>query len=145
MLYYKGWSFSQIAEALLLSEDVVRRHFNEYKAWKKLKPEGEGSVEKLSAEQSEHLREHLICHTYLYVKDIIAHVQSTFGINYSVAGRRNWLQRHDFSYKKPSIVSGKANEQAQKAWLAEYQKLKLNLPESETVCFMDGVHSTHNV
>lgn len=145
LLYDKGWSFSQIAEALLLSEDAVRHHFNEYKAWKKLKPEGGGSVEKLSAEQSEHLREHLTCHTYLYVKDIIAHVQSTFGISYSVAGMRNWLQRHDFSYKKPSIVPGKANEQAQKAWLAEYEKLKLNLPESETICFMDGVHPTHNV
>jgi transposase len=29
--------------------------------------------------------------------------------------------------------------------LAEYEKLKQNLPENETICFMDGVHPTHNV
>jgi hypothetical protein len=57
---------------------------------------------------------------------------------------RNWLQRHGFSYKKPSIVPGKANEQAQKAWLVEYEKLKQNLSEDEAICFMDGVLPTHN-
>ena len=58
---------------------------------------------------------------------------------------RNWLQRHEFSYKKPAIVPGKVNEEPQKKWLAEYEKLKQNLPENETICFMDGVHPTHNV
>jgi transposase len=58
---------------------------------------------------------------------------------------RNWLQRHGFSYKKPALVPGKANEQQQKEWLAEYGELKQHLPEDETICFMDGVHPTHNV
>jgi len=145
LLYDKGWSFAQIAEALLLSEDAVRHHFNEYKAWNKLKPESGGSVEKLSMEQSRHLEEHLSCYTYLYVKDIIAHVQTIYGVTYSVPGMRNWLQRHAFSYKKPSTVPGKANQQLQKNWIAEYEKLKQNLLDDETICFMDGVHPTHNV
>ncbi len=42
-------------------------------------------------------------------------------------------------------MPGKANEQQQRQWLAEYGKLKQNLPENETICFMDGVHPTHNV
>jgi transposase len=58
---------------------------------------------------------------------------------------RNWLKRHGFSYKKPALVPGKANEQQQQEWLAEYEKLKQNLPKDETICFMDGVHPTHNV
>ncbi len=33
----------------------------------------------------------------------------------------------------------------EREWLAEYEKLKQNLPENETICFMDGVHPTHNV
>ena len=36
----------------------------------------------------------------LYVKDIIAYVQSTWSVTYSVPGMRNWLQRYGFSYKK---------------------------------------------
>ena len=58
---------------------------------------------------------------------------------------RNWLQRHGFSYKKPALVPGKANEEQQREWLTGYEKLKQNLPSDETICFMDGVHPTHNV
>ena len=111
LLYDKGWSIAAIAEALLLSEDAIREHINEYRESKKLKPVNGGSVEKLSIGQSEQLRQHLQRHTYLYVKDIIAYVQSTWSITYSVPGMRNWLQRHNFSYKKPALVPGKANEQ----------------------------------
>jgi len=111
LLYDKGWSVAAIAEALLLSEDAIREQITEYGESKKLKPENGGSAEKLSVEQSEQLRRHLQRHTYLYVKDIIAYVESTWSITYSVPGMRNWLQRHDFSYKKPALVPGKANEQ----------------------------------
>jgi len=89
---------------LLLSEDAIRQHISEYRESKKLKPENGGSIEKLSIEQSSELVAHLRSHTYLYVKDIIAYVQSTWPVTYSVPGMRNWLQRHGFSYKKPALV-----------------------------------------
>lgn len=145
LLFDKGWSIAAIAEALLLSEDAIRDHITEYRESKKLKPENGGSVEKFSIEQSEQLRQHLQNHTYLYVKDIIAYVQSTWAVVYSVPGMRNWLQRHGFSYKKPALVPGKANEQQQREWMTRYEQLKQNLPSDETICFMDGVHPTHNV
>ena len=87
LLFDKDWSIASIAEALLLSEDAIREHISEYKKSKKLKPEGGGSVEKLWAEQSKKLEEHLQCHIYLYVKDIVAYVKSTWNITYSVPGR----------------------------------------------------------
>ena len=96
VLYDKGWSISAIAEPLLLSEDAIYNHISEYRESKKLKPESGGSVEKLSELQSKALENHLQHFTYLYVKDIIAHVASTFRIEYSVPGMRNWLQRHGF-------------------------------------------------
>ena len=145
LLYDKGWFIAAIAEALLLSEDAIRDHISEYKESKKLKPENGGSVEKLSMEQSKLLAEHLKIHIYLYVKDIIAYVQSKMKITYTVPGMRNWLVRHGFSYKKPAIVPGKANAEQQQAWIDEYAKLRQGLPEDETICFMDGVHPTHNV
>src|SRR4030065_481215 len=142
LLYDKGWTIAAIAKARLLSEDAIREHITQYREFKKVKPENGGASEKLSIEQSEQLRRHLRNHTYLYVKDIIAYVQSTWSMTYSVPGMRNWLQRHDFSYKKPTLVPGKANEQQQQEWLAEYEKLKQNLSADETICFMDGVHPT---
>lgn len=145
LLYDKGWSISAIAEALLLSDDAIRHHISEYQALKKLKPENGGSVSKLSLEQSRTLIEHLRIHTYLYVKDIIAYVQSTMKVPYTVPGMCDWLKRHGFSYKKPAIVPGKANAEQQQKWIDEYTKLKQDLSEEETICFMDGVHPTHNV
>jgi transposase len=145
LLHDKCWSIQQIAEALLLSDEAIRNHIEEYKISKKLKPESGGSIEKLSNKQSHQLETHLQEHTYLYVKDIVAYVQISFNTLYTIHGMRNWLQRHGFSYKKPAIVPGKANEQQQKEWIAEYEKLRNELPADETICFMDGVHPTHNV
>lgn len=70
---------------------------------------------------------------------------AAFKVSYTVPGMRSWLQRHGFSYKKPAVVPGKASKEQQEAWLAEYEKLRLGLPEDETICFTDGVHPTHNV
>lgn len=145
LLYDEGWSPKDIARVLLISDEAVRNHIDEYKACKKLKPESGGSTEKLSATQSQKLEVHLQTYTYLYVKDIVAYVEMTFGVLYTARGMRNWLQRHCFSYKKPAVVPGKANKEQQQDWLAKYEILRNTLPEDETICFMDGVHPTHNV
>lgn len=145
LLYDEGWAPKDIARVLLISDEAVRNHIDEYKSSKKLKPESGGSTEKLSADQSQKLEVHLQMHTYLYVKDIVAYVEVTFGVFYTARGMRNWLQRHCFSYKKPAVVPGKANKEQQREWLAKYEILRQALPEDETICFMDGVHPTHNV
>lgn len=145
LLCDKGWSLRQIAEALFISDEAVRNHIQDYERAKKLCPESGGSQGKLSSIESEQLETHLLEHTYLYVKDIVSYVESTFGIKYTVHGLRNWLRRHQFAYKKPAVVPGKANEQQQKEWIAAYEKLRAELPTNETICFTDGVHPTHNV
>lgn len=144
LLRDKGWTWMQIAEALLLSEEVLRKHIQDYHDSKKLKPENGGSKERLSNKQSEKLVQHLETYTYLYTKDIVAYVKSTFSISYSVSGMCDWLKRNQFSYKKPSLVPGKANREVQEAWISEYFKEKGKLGSDETICFMDGVHPTHN-
>ena len=145
LLYDEGWTPKEIARVLLISDEAVRNHIDEYETSKKLKPESGGSTEKLSADQSQKLEAHLQTHTYLYVKDIVAYVEVTFGVFYTARGMRNWLQRHCFSYKKPAVVPGKANKEQQQEWLAKYEILRQALPGDETICFMDGVHPTHNV
>ena len=144
LLYDKGWTLMQIAEALLLSDDAIRKHIQDYKSSRKLKPENGGSEEKLSRRQSKELIEHLTTYTYLYTKDIVAYVKTTYQVTYSISGLRYWLKRQGFSYKKPSLVPGKANKELQEDWISEYFKLKDTLKENETICFMDGVHPTHN-
>jgi len=145
LLHDKGWSPRQIAEALFITDEAVRNHIEDYQTSKKLRNNSGGSQEKLSAKQARELEDHVDSHTYLYVKDIVAYVEVIFQIKYTVHGMRNWLQKHGFSYKKPAIIPGKANEEQQKAWIAAFERLQENLPKDETICFMDGVHPTHNV
>lgn len=144
LLRDKGWTWMQIAEALLLSEEILRKHIKEYQNSKKLNPENGGSKERLSFEHSQKLVEHLQTHTYLYTKDIAVYVKATYKISYSISGMCDWLKRNQFSYKKPSLVPGKANKEAQEEWISQYYKQKESLGEDETICFMDGVHPTHN-
>lgn len=144
LLHDKGWTFQQIAEALLISDQAVRNHIDDYQASNKLKPENGGSASKLNSQQTQTLFEHLQQHTYLYVKDIVAYVLGTFKIEYTVAGMHSWLKTHGFSYKKPSVVPGKTDREAQEEWIKEYRNLATNLPDDEAICFIDGVHPTHN-
>lgn len=144
LLSDEGWDFREIAHALLLSDEAVRQHVQEYQESQKLKPENGGSFSKLNDEQTEALSQHLQNHTYLYTKDIVAYVQDRFGITYTVSGITAWLHEHEFSYKKPAVVPGKANKEAQKQWIKEYEELKAKLQPDEAICFTDGVHPTHN-
>ena len=67
-----------------------------------------------------------------------------WNISYSVSGMTDWLNRNQFSYKKPSLVPGKANLESQETWISKYHQLKQNLKGDETICFGDGVHPTYN-
>lgn len=145
LLYNKGWSFPQIAEALLLTEETIRNHIKEYQQYKKLKPDGGGSMEKLSEVESAELEKHLLECTYLHVASIVAHVAIKYAHNYSISGMTFWLKRHGFAYKKPKLVPGKADKNEQQQWIDSYVQFKAELPNDETICFTDGVHPSHNV
>jgi DNA-binding NarL/FixJ family response regulator len=63
LLYDDGWAPKDIARVLLISDEAVRNHIDEYETFKKLKPESGGSTEKLSVDQSQKLEAHLQTHT----------------------------------------------------------------------------------
>lgn len=67
LLRDKGWTWMQIAEALLLSEEVLRLHLKEFQASRKLKPENGGSEEKFSKEQASQLVERLKLYTFFWI------------------------------------------------------------------------------
>lgn len=144
LLFDEGWSHHQIAHALLLSDEAVRQHILDFQVESKLKPANGGSTSKLNHQHTNFLLSHLRKHTYLFVKDIVAYVRLTFGVEYTVSGMTTWLHQHDFSYKKPAVIPGKVNVAAQEQWIKEYEALKYALPVDEAICFIDGVHPTHN-
>jgi transposase len=118
LAYDKGYTQAEIAAILLIGESTVRDHLRDYEQQDgKLKPANGGSASKLNAEQTSLLLAHLEEVTYLRTADIIAYVQTTFDVAYSIAGMTSWLHGHGFSWKKPSIRPGKADAAAQAAWI----------------------------
>jgi len=63
LLYDREWSLRQIAEALLISDEAIRSHIEDYQTSKKLRLESGGSQEKLSEKKSQLLETHLQEHT----------------------------------------------------------------------------------
>lgn len=144
LLHDRGWTDTQIAEALFISRTAVSTHIKEYLSNKKLKPSGGGSQPKLSRTQEGELEAHLAEHTYLFVKDIVAYVEKTYGVKYSVPGMRNWLQRKGFSHHKPAPRPGKVDVKAQEEFVSLYNKTLNQLEDEDELVFIDGVHPSHN-
>lgn len=143
LLYDKGWSLQEIAEALLLSDESIRKHIRDYQQAKKLKPENGGSESKLDVQDANELKEHLAKNTYQYVKNICAYVKDKYGKKYTVGGMKLWLINNGFRYKKPHIVPAKANLEQQEQFVNQYNKLMRHLSEDKVVYFMDSVHPQH--
>ena len=103
-----------------------------------------GSIGELGEAELALLEAHLQLHLYLSAKDVAAWVEETFEVAYTVSGMTALLHRLGFVYKKPRLVPGKANREAQEAFLAQYEELKKNQGENDVILFMDAVHPQHN-
>ena len=124
LLFDKGWTYEEIAEALLLSEGAIKNHIGEYQIENKFVPGGGGSTEKLSENQSKILEAHLTEHTYLYVKDIASYIYSRWKIVYTVSGLRNWLQRQIFLIGNPRLCQEKLIPSSKKNGSLNMRNLK---------------------
>lgn len=143
LAYDDGYSYSEIAKILLLDDETIRRHVEEYWSEQKLTPANGGSIGKLSCAESKCLVKHLSEVTYLYVKDICIYVKREYGKHYSISGMTKWLHSHSFSYKKPHAVPAKADKQQQKEFIDYYRALKAKAGKKEPIYFADSVHPHH--
>ncbi len=143
LAYDEGYTYADIAHILLLDDETVRRHIEDYFSKHKLAPENGGSQSQLSEEQTAELATHLEANLYLYVKDICAYVRKTFKKSYSVSGMTKWLHQNKFCYKKPHQVPAKADAEKQAAFVAYYETLKASISKDEVIYFADSTHPAH--
>lgn len=143
LAYDDGYSYSEIAKILLLDDESVRRHINDYFSKKKLHTENGGSKSNLNDEQSEKLIIHLEEKTYLHAKDICVYVEKEFGVKYTVSGMTKWLHHNNFCHKKPHGVPAKADSQKQEAFISKYNELKNTIEPNEVILFGDSIHPQH--
>lgn len=143
LLYDKGYHYTQIAEILLLDDETIRRHINDYFTAHKLLPENGGSQSYLNETETLELKFYLELKTFVHVKDICAHVKETYQKDNSISGMTKWLKENNFCYKKPHGVPAKADAVKQAVFIEKYNELKNNLKSDEVILFGDNVHPQH--
>jgi transposase len=142
LLANDGWTQKQIAQALRVHETTIWSHLNDYSYERNLYSNGGGSSSKLDETQTQEIIAHLEKNTYPSTKEIIAYVESKYGVSYTQQGMYDWLTDHKFSYKKPKGIPAKCDEQRQEAFITKYEELKSNLKPREIIVFIDSVHPT---
>jgi transposase len=100
-----------------------------------------GSFSKLTNEELEQLKVHLVEVTYLTVTEVVAYVKKAYDKVYAVSGMTNLLHRLGFVHKKPSMSPCKVDAAKQLEFLQKYEKIRRT---GRCVYSLDGCHPQHN-
>lgn len=137
-----------VARILLLDEDTVTKWKRKYlqgqllSDWLKTGHSGyAGKLTKTQEKEVEKLAEDQIITD---CQKIVDHIQSVYGIAYTINGVTKLLHRLGFVYKQTVIIPAKVDIVKQEGFLRGYAGLKENLKDDEKILFLDGVHPTHN-
>lgn len=147
VLLASGWNYRQVSEALLIDEDTLRNYvtrFNDGGLKQLLTDHYQGNEGKLTDSELMELDKHLSEYVYQRAEQIIAYINETFDVDYTVPGVTALLHRLEYSYKKPKRVPGKADEQRQKEFLKKYRKIRREMQKEDSMYFIDGCHPQHN-
>jgi transposase len=147
LMLNSGYSQAEVAEVLLVDESTIWRWYNTYNSTGikgLLQLHYQGGTSKLTEYQIAELDLHLADKVYLTSNEISAYILNEYGIQYTNKGVTSLLHRMGYSYKKPKHIPGKANREAQEAFIIEYEKLKQEKAPDDQIYFVDGVHPLHN-
>jgi transposase len=147
VLLDSGWSCEQVAQALFLDDDTVRQWrdaFVEEGLEGLTRFEAGGSACRLSGEQQEKLKAWITANLPHSTCQVGAWIEREFGLLYeSRSGLITLLHRLGLEYHKPNAIPRKLDEEKQKAFIENYEKLMNSLGDDEAVVFVDAVHPTH--
>lgn len=141
------WSYVEIATALLLDEETIRNYQKRYEKGELaelLTSYYQGSECSLTSEQLSQLEAELEKSIYMTTQSVIEYVKVEFSIEYSVSGMRDLLHRMDYEYKKPKLVPGNPDIEAQEIFAQQYDDFMATKPDDIEVVFADAVHPEHN-
>jgi transposase len=147
LLLNSGMSCAEVGKVLFIDDDTVRtwhRLYQEDGIEGLTRFEMGGSASFLSAAQEEALKVFVGAALPRSTRQIGTWIENEFGLVYeSRSGLIALLHRLGLEYHKPNIIPRKLDEEKQKAFIEDYEKLLNSLGEEEAVLFADAVHPTH--
>src|SRR3990167_2080942 len=147
ILLGSGWTLEEVKDALLIDNETLRSYVKKYQVGglpELLKVDYKGSQPQLSVSAIDHLCHVLNTQIFLTTQSVIEYVSIKFGVTYSQSGMRDLLHRLGYEYKKPKLVPGNPDHEAQEIFADQYTEFMLNKPYNIEVLFADAVHPQHN-
>ena len=142
-----GHNLNQIASILMVDQETIRNYYKQYKAGgipALLACHYIGRESLLSEKQQDELETELDASIYLTTQSILEFVKKRFKVTYTRSGMRDLLHRMNYEYKKPKLVPGNPDIEAQEIFAEQYEAFMSNKPEDTEVLFADAVHPEHN-
>lgn len=142
-----GWKIKQVKDALLIDDDTLRHYvakYNESGIEGLLSTHYKGSRSYLSEKETDQLCVELDKAIYLTTKEVADYILRTYHIHYSLSGMRDLLHRIGYEYKKPTLVPGDPDHEAQEIFIDQYHDFMQKKQEDVDVFFVDAVHPEHN-
>lgn len=142
-----GWILEDVKQALLLDDETLRSYVKKYQTGGialLVKTHYSGKKVNLDDTQLRKLRKELDNNIYLTTSAIIEYVIEEFDIEYSSSGMRDLLHREGYVFKKPVLVPGNPNVEAQEEFVHYYEEFMLKKKDNVEVLFVDAVHPEHN-
>lgn len=147
ILLGSDWTIEEVVEALLLDDETLRSYVKNYLSGgvsALMQNNYKGSEPKLSEDQIQKLCAELDAHIYPTTHAIADYISGQFDVFYTIRGLTDLLKRLDYVYKKPKIVPGNADPEAQEIFLKQFSEFMDKKEEKDAVFFVDAVHPTHN-
>lgn len=147
ILLGSDWTLINVKNALLLDDETLRSYVDKYRVGGinfLLETNNKGRDTLLSDGQKAMMRDELDINIHLTTMSIIDFVDKAFKIKYTISGMRDLLHRMGYEYKKPKLVPGNPDIDAQEEFIKHYENFMLNKPSDAEILFMDAVHPEHN-
>ena len=142
-----GWTLKKVKNALLLDDETLRSYVEKYRTGgieSLLATNHKGRDCLLSKKQEAILRSELDENIHLTTQSVIEFIDEVFHIKYSASGMRDLLHRLGYEYKKPKLVPGNPDIDAQEDFVNYYESFVQTKPDDAEILFIDAVHPEHN-
>jgi Transposase and inactivated derivatives len=142
-----GWLLKDVKAALLLDEETLRHYVAKFEAGgidTLLKTNYAGKSANLDTKQLKKLCKELDSNIHLTTASIIQYVVREFDIEYTTSGMRDLLHRQGYVFKKPVLVPGNPDREAQEEFVHYYDQFMETKADDVEVLFIDAVHPEHN-
>ncbi|NOY73117.1 MAG: winged helix-turn-helix domain-containing protein [Gammaproteobacteria bacterium] len=110
---------------MLIDDETLRSYVDKYQQGgieELLQTNYSGRQVNLDDKQLKFLRLELDDNIYLTAGAIIEFVFDNFNVSYSVSGMRDLLHREGYTYKKPKLVPGNPDREAQEDFVQYYEE-----------------------